>query len=130
MIHLDSSVLIDALTGPKRSGLRLRQLIQAGERIFLSSVVVFEWRRGPRTPEEIEDQEALFPALESVSFGPAEALIAAKSYKSVKGARGRETDIAIAACAIVHDARLWTLNRADFKDIPDLKLLDAASSRV
>lgn len=128
MIHLDSSVLIDALTGPKRSGLRLRQLIQEGERIFLSSVVVFEWRRGPRTPEEIADQEALFPTLESISFGPAEALIAAKSYKSIRGARGREIDIAIAACAIVHDARLWTLNPADFKDIPDLKLLPAAPS--
>src|SRR5881394_3609348 len=118
MIHIDTSVLIDALTGPKRSGPRLRQLIADGERISLSSLVVFEWRRGPRTPEEIADQEALFPTLESISFGSAEALVAARSYRTVKGARGREIDIAIAACAIAHDAQLWTLNRADFKDIP------------
>src|SRR5439155_6120895 len=107
MIHLDSSVLIDALTGPRRSQPRLRQLIQEGERIVLSSVVVFEWRRGPRTREEIADQEALFPASDSVPFGPAEALAAADCYRKVKRARGREIDIAIAACAVVHSAHLW-----------------------
>jgi predicted nucleic acid-binding protein len=32
-------------------------------------------------------------------------------------------DIAIAACALAHNAALWTLNPADFKDIPDLQLL-------
>jgi predicted nucleic acid-binding protein len=41
----------------------------------------------------------------------------------MKRARGREVDIAIAACAVVHNARLWTLNPSDFKDIPNLKLL-------
>jgi predicted nucleic acid-binding protein len=30
--------------------------------------------------------------------------------------------LAIAACAIVRDAELWTLNLADFKDIPQLRL--------
>jgi len=35
---------------------------------------------------------------------------------------GREADIAIAACAIVREAELWTLNRADFRDIPNLRL--------
>jgi len=31
-------------------------------------------------------------------------------------------DLAIAACARIRDAFLWTLNVADFKDIPQLKL--------
>jgi len=123
MIHLDTSVLIDALTGSKRSGTRLRSLIQDGERLVLDSIVVFEWRRGTRTREEITDQEALFSVSDSVPFGPAEALLAADLYRSVKRARGREIDIAIAACAIVHAAQLWTLNPEDFKDIPNLKLL-------
>jgi predicted nucleic acid-binding protein len=126
MIHLDSSVLVDALTGPKRSEPRLRQLIQEGERMHLSSLVVFEWRRGPRTPEEIADQEALFPASQSVPFGSAEALVAADLYRKVKRARGREIDISIAACAIVQGAQLWTLNPADFRDVPNLKLLPPA----
>jgi predicted nucleic acid-binding protein len=33
--------------------------------------------------------------------------------------------IAIAACAIEHDAALWALNPADFGDIPGLKLYSA-----
>ena len=123
MIHLDTSVLIDALTGPRRSGPRLRQLVEDGERLTLSSIVLFEWRRGPRTQEEIADQEALFPAAESIPFGSTEGLAAANLYRKLKRARGREIDIVIAACAVVHNAQLWTLNPADFKDIPDLKLL-------
>jgi predicted nucleic acid-binding protein len=123
MILLDTSVLIDALTGPKRSGPRLRQLIEDGERISLSSIVAFEWRRGPRTPEEIADQEALFPIHDSVPFGAEAAIVAAESYRKISRPRGREFDIAIAACAIVHDAILWTLNPADFRDILHLKLL-------
>jgi len=86
-------------------------------------LVLFEWRRGPRIPEEIEDQESLFPTDQIIPFGPAEALLAADLYRKLKRARGREHDIAIAACAIAHDARLWTLNPTDFKDIPKLTLV-------
>ena len=129
MIHLDTSVVIDALTGPRRSQPRLRQLIQEGERLLLNSLVVFEWRRGARTSDEIEDQEALFPASDSIPFGSPEALAAADLYRRINRPRGREIDIAIAACAIVHHAQLWTLNPDDFKDIPNLKLLPAISAR-
>lgn len=124
MTHLDTSALIDALTGPKRSAPKLRKLIESGERIFLSALVVYEWRRGPRSPAEIADQEALFPSAETIPLGSPEALLAAELYKKVKRARGREIDIAIAACAIVHESQLWTVNPADFKDIPDLKLIE------
>ena len=123
MIHLDTSALINAVTGPKRSAPRLRELIENGERIFLNTLVLFEWRRGPRLPEEIADQEALFPSADAIPFGPAEALLAAQLYRKIKRPRGREIDIAIAACAIAHDSPLWTLNPADFKDIPDLNLV-------
>lgn len=123
MIHLDTSVLIDALTGPRRSAPRMRELIHEGERMMFSSLVAFEWLRGPRTPEEIADQEALFPVLESVPFGSEEALVAAAAYRKVKRPRGREIDLAIAACAIVHNAQLWTLNLGDYRDIPNLKLV-------
>ena len=91
--------------------------------IAVSALVLFEWRRGPRIPEQIEVQEALFPSAEAVAFGSTEAMVAADVYKIVKRPRGRETDIAIAACAIAHGAELWTVNSEDFKDIPRLKLL-------
>ena len=47
----------------------------------------------------------------------------ADRYTKVQRARKRELDIAIAACALVHGGALWTLNRDDFRDIPDLRLL-------
>jgi predicted nucleic acid-binding protein len=123
MIHLDTSVLIDIFSGKKPLAPRLRQLLDAGERISLSTLVLFEWSRGPRIREQIEAQEALFPSSEAIPFGPAEALLAADIYKKASRPRGREIDIAIAACAIIHDAQLWTANPADFDDIPNLSLL-------
>jgi predicted nucleic acid-binding protein len=122
MIHLDTSVLIDALGGDKHLAPRLRQLLDDGERVFLSTIVLYEWRRGPRVREQIEAQEALFPSDDAISFDSREASVAAETYKKVKRPRGREIDIAIAACAITHDAELWTTNPDDFNDIPNLKL--------
>ena len=123
MILVDTSALIDALTGPRRSLPRLRQLIQDGEKIGLTTLVLFEWRRGPRFPQEVADQETLFPAADAIPFETAEALLAAELYRNVKRPRGREIDLAIASCAIAHNSALWTLNPVDFKDIPNLKLL-------
>jgi predicted nucleic acid-binding protein len=123
MILLDTSALIDAVTGPRRSEPRLRRLILEGERIRLTTLVLFEWRRGPRSAEEIADQEALFASEDAIPLGTTEALLAADLYRKMKRARGREIDLAIAACAIAHDARLWTLNPEDFKDIPNLNLV-------
>jgi predicted nucleic acid-binding protein len=123
MIHLDTSVLIDVFGGEKSLAPRLRQLLDRGERISFSALVLFEWRRGPRIPEQIEAQEALFPSTEAVPFGASEALRAAELYRKLKRPRGREVDLAIAACAILHEAQVWTVNTADFRDIPDIKLL-------
>jgi predicted nucleic acid-binding protein len=40
----------------------------------------------------------------------------------VKRARHRQADLAIAACALEHNAQLWTLNEPDFADVPGLNL--------
>jgi predicted nucleic acid-binding protein len=122
MILLDTSALIDSLTGPKRSARALRRAIERGERVVLATIVLYEWLRGPRCPEELAAQEALFPRESAIAFGPSEAARAAELYRAVPGARGREIDLAIAACAICWDARLWTLNVGDFDDIPSLEL--------
>jgi predicted nucleic acid-binding protein len=122
VILLDTSILIDGLTGPRRSASALRRAIEHGERILLTSLVLYEWLRGPRLPEEIAAQEALFPAASAMPFGTLEAAISARLYRTLKRARGREIDLAIGACAISRQAYLWTLNPADFADIPDLRL--------
>src|SRR6266571_6997165 len=110
MLQVDTSALIAALCGPKRAAPVLRMWIDSGEPIFLTAPVLYEWQRGPRRVEELKVQEDLFPGRLAIPFGPVEAAIAAKLYRSVKRPRGREVDLAIAACAIACNARLWTLN--------------------
>lgn len=122
MIHLDTSALVDALTGPQRSARRLRAFVDSGERPVITCIVLYEWLRGPRLPEEIAVQEALFPAVAALPFGPAEAALAARLYWRVARPRSRAVDLAIAACAIVQGASLWTLNPGDFRDVPGLTL--------
>lgn len=122
MILLHTSVLIDALTGGRRSAPALRDVIQSGERVAIPSLVLYEWQRGPRRTEELAAQEALWPSGTAIAFGPAEAAAAATLYRSVRAPRGREIDLAIAACAIAWNAALWTLNNKDFRSVPGLAL--------
>ncbi len=93
----------------------------------MPALALYEWLRGPRLREQLAAQEAILPSEQTVPFGPKEAAVAAKLYRSVKSPRSREMDLAIAACALVRDAELWTLNPADFRDIPGLRLLIGAS---
>ena len=108
---------------------RLRRAISDGERITLSALVLYEWARGPRLPEELDAQEALFPSRDALPFGPDEAHVAAKLYRDLPRSRGRAVDLAIAATAIVWRAQLWTLNVADFQDVPGLALLSGEPDR-
>lgn len=124
MIHLDASLLVDALAGRRRSAPLLTRSAAMGERMGLSTLALYEWLRGPRTSTEIADQESLFPAERAAPFGAAEALIAARLYREVPRARHRELDLGIAACALAHGAQLWTLNPDDFRDVPDLLLYE------
>lgn len=124
-VHLDTSVLVDALTGSRRSSAALERTIARGHVIAISALVLYEWLRGPRAPEELADQDALLPGAEARAFGTAEAARAAALYRSLKRPRGRDMDLAIAACALEQRASLWTLNPSDFTDIPGLDLYEA-----
>ena len=122
MIHLDTSALIGALTGRRVALPTLRRLVADEERLGLCSMVLYEWSRGPRSDDELRDQERLVPATTAVPFGPVEARVAVEIYLHLSRPRPRAADIAIAACAITQGAALWTLNPADFRDIPGLEL--------
>lgn len=122
MIVVDTSALIDALTGPRRSAPLLRSALEAGERLLLPSLVLYEWLRGPRIPEELTAQEALLPSEAALAFGPEEAIEAARLYAVVDEGRGREIDIAVAAHGLARGARIWTLNLRDFDDLPGVEL--------
>lgn len=123
MIVVDTSALVDSLSGPKRSAPALRMLIEEGHRLALPTIVLYEWLRGPRRHEEIKAQETLFPTQSTLPFGVEEAARAAQLYRSLPRPRGREIDIVVAAHALELGAALWTLNRQDFSDIPGLDLV-------
>ena len=127
MILLDTSALVSSLSEARRGWPDLRRLIEGGAIVRLSSIVLYEWRRGPRTPGELEIQREIFPDAEAIPFGWEEAVLSAKLYSSLPRSRARAADFAIAACALRHDAGLWTLNPADFADIFGLRLSAPAS---
>ena len=122
MIVLHTSVLIDGLTGAKLSAPAIRGGMAEGEEILLPALVLYEWLRVPRLSEELAAQEALFPARSAIPFDIEQARVSADLYRAVRRARTREVDLAIAACALVRGARLWTLNHADFEDVPGIRL--------
>lgn len=123
IVHVDTSALVDALTGPRRSLDALISLTDDGHRLMLSTLVLYEWLRGPRTRAELAAQEELFPSEAAIVFGAAEAALASRLYKQMPRPRGREIDLAVAACALANTAAIWTLNPGDFRDIPDLRLV-------
>ena len=122
MILLDTSALIDGLTRDRPLLAALTRMLEQGERLSVSTLVLYEWLRGPRLPQELAVQEIMFPSEAALPFEAVDAHISAELYRTVSGARSREIDIAIAACAIRREAELWTVNRADFADIPRLRL--------
>jgi predicted nucleic acid-binding protein len=122
VIVLDTSVLVACFTEPVSYGPALRRAIIGGNDFIIPSLALYEWLRGPRRPGEIAALEAFLPPSATVPFGAEEAAFAARLYRSIARPRGREIDLCIAAYAILREAQLWTLNRADFKDIPGLRL--------
>jgi predicted nucleic acid-binding protein len=122
LILLDTSILIASLTSPRPLFPSLQKVLGQAERLIVPTIVLFEWWRGPRLEHELASQEAVFPSELAIPFGVPEAAMAARLYRQVRRARSREIDLAIAACAMVREIPLWTLNRDDFTDIPGLTL--------
>ena len=124
LIHLDTSLLVDAFSGARQSMPALREATFEANVTTFSTLVMYEWLRGARTDDEVLAVKRFFAIGAPVHFGVEEAQRAALLFRQVKRARPRQVDLAIAACAIEARASLWTLNRADFRDIPGLTLYD------
>src|SRR5262245_12898131 len=124
LVHLDTSMLVDAFTGARRSLRGVRAATVQGHVLGMSTIVLFEWLRGPRTAGEKEAVAAFFDVDQASAFGYREAARAADLHRRVARSRQRQADLAIAACAIERGASLWTLNRSDFDDLPGLSLFE------
>ena len=122
MIVLDTSVLIESLAAGGALRREFRQVIASGQRMAVPTLVLYEWLRGPRLEAELAVQEAVLPSADALPFGHADAHAAAELYRVLPRPRGREIDLAIAACALGWSASLWTLNPDDFADVPGLRL--------
>jgi predicted nucleic acid-binding protein len=83
IVHLDTSALVDALTGPRRSLEALAALVEDGHRLGLSTIVLDEWLRGPRSSAELVVQDELIGEAATVPFGVAEARLSAQLYRRV-----------------------------------------------
>jgi predicted nucleic acid-binding protein len=95
VIVVDTSALIDSLCGTQRSLDQLTGLIDAGERLALPSIVLYEWLRGPRFPQELQFQEELFPRDQIFAFEAADAAVAADLYRRLRKPRGPAAKFAI-----------------------------------
>jgi predicted nucleic acid-binding protein len=122
LIHLDTSVLVDAFTGTRRALEHVANATSAGHVLTFCALVQYEWLRGPRTQDEEHAVRRFFGEDAVVPFGSHEAQTAAALYRRLKRARQRQADLVVAACALEHNPPLWTLNEADFADVPGLTL--------
>lgn len=125
LIHLDTSLLVDAFTGPHRMLPSLVAATRAGHVIECCALVEYEWLRGPRVPSEVDAVTRFLGPDGVVAFGRIEAATAARLFRQARRARQRQADLVVAACAIERGARLWTLNPSDFEDLPGLMLFSA-----
>ena len=123
VIVLDTSLLVDALTGPRRSAPALRRAIEGGERLLLPSLVLYEWLRGPRRAEELRPRKRC-SRRRAPSVLPRPRAPRSSTSRSPAAAVGRSTSRSRPA---PHGgARLWTLNPRDFRDLPGLELYEAS----
>ena len=76
MIVLDTSILIDTLTGRRPLADALDRVLESDERMLVPTPVLHEWLRGPRREGELGVQRLLFPDERAIVFGPAEARMA------------------------------------------------------
>jgi hypothetical protein len=73
VILLDTSVVIDGMTGNRRLLPVLLRLSAQGENLVLCTMVLYEWLRGPRSPVELALQESLLPSEAALRFDATDA---------------------------------------------------------
>lgn len=120
IIHLDTDVLIYAISvrGPERR--RLEALLRSDATIEASAIVWYEFSRGPRTPEQLAIARDIFEPQGIIPFSEQLAEAAADQFHRLGSPRKRAADIAIGVVARSRGATLLTRNARDFAGIDGL----------
>lgn len=120
--HVDTDVLIYAISmrGPERQ--RVEKLLASETVIEISSLVWYEFARGPRTPEQLAVVRGMFNDRGVIPFSEELAETAADQFRRLGSPRKRAADIAIGVVARSRNAILLTRNSRDFAGIDGLDL--------
>lgn len=122
---MDTNILIDHLRSlPKRKSI-LRQLVEkhSEEELAISVVSIQELYEGKSTrdPAREKDLLAIIAPLKLLSYELSVATLAGKIARDLSQPI-ELADAAIAATTLQNQAKLLTLNKKDFVDIPGLSL--------
>ena len=113
MICLDTNYLIRGVTAGTVEAAELVAWIEAGEILITPMPAWFEFICGPVTGEQMETMRAFLTTI--VPFGEAEAMEGARLFNAIARKRSLRIDSMIAGTASAANARLATMNRADFE---------------
>jgi len=122
LVHLDTDFLVYAVTSSGVEHRRLRVLSGTETQIQISSVVWYEFCRGPRTPDQIAVARSFFFEDSILPFSEELSILAADVFRQLQSTRRRSSDIAIGVTAAAMGALLITRNAADFAGIPGLEI--------
>ena len=120
LFHLDTDFLIFAISTRGPEWRRLSKLLASASPVEASSLVWYEFSRGPRTPEQLAVARDIFAEAGVIPFSEQLADAAADQFRRLGSPRKRAADIAIGVVARSRSATLLTRNARDFAGIDQL----------
>ena len=114
MIHLNTNYLIGLLVQGSPQAQDVDGWLAAGEILAASAIAWSEFLNGPVTPLEVSRVEWVLQ-FQILSFGRAEAVLAAELFNQTDRRRGSRFDCLIAATAILSQGEMATVNQSDFR---------------
>lgn len=124
VIHLDTNYLISLATRQSPLAAKVRLWLEAGDDLAVSAITWSEFLNGPVTSAQRALVEQLIGG-RVAAFDATSAQLSSHLFNATGRKRSLRFDCLIAACAMRHDARLATLNVADFQTFVPMGLIMA-----
>lgn len=114
ILHLDTNCLVELATRNTPYAKQVLVWLEDGNHITASSIAWSEFCNGPLKPEEYENTLTMLEKI-IVPFNRNMAEAASRLFNLCGRRRGSHSDCMIAACAIISQAPLSTMNIKDFE---------------